>query len=83
MSTPSGNTAILVGFDLNVPSAGLFQTVAPQSAVLVMGDSVQVEIPLLPPGTANGLEVYAQGLTNASGTLELSGTASIRIDLNP
>jgi hypothetical protein len=83
MATPGANTAIAVGFDLGVPSGGLFLPVSLPNALLVMGNSVQVEIPPLPAGAANGIEVYAQGLTNVSGGLQLSETASIRIDLNP
>ena len=51
--------------------------------LLVLGNRVQLEVPTNSPATANGLELYVQGLTNASGSMQVSETASVRVDMSP
>lgn len=81
MQTPAQASAIVLGFDLDVPPPGLFLPFDFAGSVWIPGNQVNLTIPAVPGVPYAGLEVYAQGLTLHGGEILLSETAAVRIDL--
>ncbi len=82
MTTGAASTAMVIAFDVDVPSPGLFLAIDPSPLIWVPGNAIQGTIPTFLPAVP-GIEVYVQGFTLDSGEVLLSETASARIDLGP
>lgn len=85
MTTPASQTAIVLGFDIDVPPPSLFLSIDLAASLWIPGNTVDLTVPQTAPIVAQGLQVYAQGfmLDAGSGAVLLSDAASVRVDLTP